>query len=131
MEAATTGAPVFVDNLEHSGMLVRWPVFTAAVLEKTPIRAVFALPLQWGTLNLGVLALYRFAPSGLDDAQRLDALAAADTAAMMMLTLRTDPDQFGDSNAFAGPGSVGDRGPLVCAGRTRRCTLRQLHPRRG
>jgi hypothetical protein len=96
MEAATTGAPVFVDNLEHSGMLVRWPVFTAAVLEKTPIRAVFALPLQWGTVNLGVLDLFRFAPSGLDDAQRIDALAAADTAAMMMLTLRTDPDQFGE-----------------------------------
>ena len=30
--------------------------------EQAGIGAVFALPLQWGTINLGVLDLYRRAP---------------------------------------------------------------------
>jgi len=96
IEAATTGIPVFVDDLDHDGHTARWPVFAAAVLEQTDVRAVFALPLRWGTTNLGVLDLYRRAPVGLDDEQRRDALAAADTAALMMLTLRTDPDHLTD-----------------------------------
>jgi hypothetical protein len=96
IEAATTGIPVFVDDLDHDAHATRWPVFAAAVLEQTNVRAVFALPLRWGTTNLGVLDLYRRAPVGLDDEQRRDALAAADTAALMMLTLRTDPDHLTD-----------------------------------
>jgi len=92
IEAATTGIPVFAADLGHGGEAARWPVFAAAVLEQTDVRAVFALPLQWGSTNLGVLDLYRRVPVGLGDEQRRDALAAADTAALMMLTLRTDPD---------------------------------------
>jgi hypothetical protein len=90
IEAATTGAPVFVDDLGDPGHAARWPAFAAAVREQTDVRAVFALPLRWGTTNLGVLDLYRRVPVGLSDEQRRDALAAAYTAAMMMLTLRTD-----------------------------------------
>jgi hypothetical protein len=94
IEAATTGTPVFVSDLGEGGGAARWPVFASAVLEQTDVRAVFALPLQWGSTNLGVLDLYRRAPVGLGDEQRRDALAAADTAALMMLTLRTDPDSL-------------------------------------
>ena len=95
MEAARTGNPVLVGDLRHSGEVERWPMFAAAVLERSAVRAVFALPLQWGAVNLGVLDLYRLQPGGLDDAQLRDAIAAADAAALMMLGLRTDPDRGG------------------------------------
>lgn len=94
MEAATTGNPVFVADLHHATETARWPVFAAAVAEQTVVAALFALPLQWGSVNLGVLDLYRATPGGLTDAQRRDALSAVDTAALMLLGLRTDP---GDS----------------------------------
>jgi len=102
IEAATTGVPVFVDDLAHDSHAARWPVFAAAVLEQTNVRAVFALPLRWGVTNLGVLDLYRRAPVGLGDEQRRDALAAADTAALMMLTLRTEPDHLTASGEMNG-----------------------------
>jgi len=95
MEAARTGNPVLVGDLRHSGEVERWPMFAAAVMERSAVRAVFALPLQWGAVNLGVLDLYRLQPGALDDAQLRDAIAAADAAALMMLGLRTDPDQGG------------------------------------
>lgn len=91
IEAARTGSPVLVVDLREAAEVARWPAFTRAVLEQTPVRALFCLPLQWGSVNLGVLDLYRYEPGGLSDAQRDDALKAADTAALMMLTLRTDP----------------------------------------
>jgi GAF domain/ANTAR domain len=92
VEAASTGRPVLVDDLRESIEVTRWPVFAAAVMERTPVRALFALPLQWGAVNLGVLDLYRLTPGPLDDEQLSDALNSADTAALMMLGLRTDPD---------------------------------------
>ena len=95
MEAARTGNPVLVGDLRHSGEVERWPMFAAAVMERSAVRAVFALPLQWGAVNLGVLDLYRLQPGALDDGQLRDAIAAADAAALMMLGLRTDPDRGG------------------------------------
>lgn len=92
MEAASTGRPVLVPDLRHSTEVGRWPVFAGAVLERSRICALFALPLQWGAVNLGVLDLYRLEPGPLDDDQLRDVLSTADTAAMMMLGLRTDPD---------------------------------------
>ena len=91
MEAANTGSPVFVPDLHHSVETARWPVCAAAVAEQTGVGALFALPLQWGAVNLGVLDLYRLTPGNLTDPQRRDALSAADTAALMMLGQRTDP----------------------------------------
>ncbi|MCO1654021.1 GAF and ANTAR domain-containing protein [Pseudonocardia humida] len=96
MDAARTGIPVLVPDLRHHAETVRWPVFAVAVGERTAVAALFALPLQWGAVNLGVLDLYRFVPGGLSEAQYLDALAAADTAALMLLDHRTDPgNRFG------------------------------------
>ena len=91
MEAAATGNPVFVADLRHATEAVRWPVFAAAVAERTLVSALFALPLQWGAVNLGVLDLYRATPGALTGAQRRDALSAVDTAALMVLGQRTDP----------------------------------------
>jgi len=102
IEAATTGAAVFVNDLGDAGHAARWPVFAAAAREQTEVRAMFALPLRWGTVNLGVLDLYRRVPVGLSDEQRRDALAAAYTAALMMLTLRTDPTDRTDAGIWNG-----------------------------
>ena len=95
MEAASTGRPVLVADLRQSSEVERWPVFAAAVMEHSAVRAVFALPLQWGAVNLGVLDLYRLVPGALDDEQTRDAMASADMAALMMLGLRTEPDDGG------------------------------------
>jgi hypothetical protein len=91
VEAAMTGSPVLVSDLRAGAEAARWPLFAAAIGEHTAVGALFALPLQWGAVNLGVLDLYREAPGSLTDAQRLDALAAAETAALMLLGHRTDP----------------------------------------
>jgi hypothetical protein len=95
MQAAATGIPVLVPDLQHGTEAARWPIFAAAVAGRSPVRALFALPLQWGAVNLGVLDLYRVAPGGLSDLEWRDALAAADTAALMMLGQRTDPGADG------------------------------------
>ena len=95
MEAASTGRPVLVADLQQGSDVAHWPMFAAAVLEHSAVRAVFALPLQWGAVNLGVLDLYRRTPGALHDDQLRDAIAGADTAALMMLGLRTEPDPSG------------------------------------
>ncbi len=92
MDAATSGRPVLISDMQHAAETVRWPMFAAAVVEHTPVRALFALPLQWGTVNLGVLDLYRFDSGPLSATQHRDALSAADTGALMILGQRTDPD---------------------------------------
>jgi GAF domain/ANTAR domain len=92
MQAAATGAPVLVPDLHHSTETTRWPIFAAAVAEQTDVQALFALPLQWGVTNLGVLDMYRSVAGELSQSQWRDAVSAADIAALMILGLRTDPD---------------------------------------
>lgn len=102
MQAATTGLAVMVSDLMYGGDRDSWPAFAAAVIERTHVRALFVVPLRWGVINLGVLDLYRCAPGGLTPEQCRDLIAAADIAALMMLELRTDPDNadgHGDSDA--------------------------------
>jgi hypothetical protein len=104
MQAASTGSPVLVPNLNDSTEALRWPVFAAAVSEQTDAVALFALPLQWGTVNLGVLDLYRRTPGGLSPEQSRDAISAADVAALMMLGVRTEPgDGDGDGGGWLDP----------------------------
>jgi GAF domain/ANTAR domain len=91
MEAAVTGTPVLVADVYHSSDAQRWPIFAAAVAEQTDVRALFAFPLQWGTVNVGVLDLYRRTPGALSTAQCRDAISASETGALMLLGVRTDP----------------------------------------
>jgi hypothetical protein len=91
VEAALTGRPVLVPDLHHSTEVSHWPIFAATVVEQSDIGALFAVPMRWGTINLGVLDLYRTAPGPLSDAQLRDAIRAAGLAALMILWLRTDP----------------------------------------
>jgi hypothetical protein len=91
MEAGTDGNPVLVPDICGYTEQARWPVFIAAVLEQTDARALFALPLQWGAVNLGVLDLYRRAPGVLTEDQQRDAISAAEIAALMLLDQVPDP----------------------------------------
>ncbi|MGH3765624.1 MAG: GAF and ANTAR domain-containing protein [Pseudonocardiaceae bacterium] len=91
VEAAVTGRPVLVSDLLHSTEVTRWPMFAAAVLEQSDVGALFAVPMQWATINIGVLSLYRKARGSLSDVQLRDAISAADMAALMFLGVRTDP----------------------------------------
>jgi hypothetical protein len=96
MEAAVTGAPVSVPDLAAGVEALRWPVFAAALAEQAEVGALFALPLQWGAVNLGVLDLYRRSAGGLAPEQWRDALGAVDVATLLLLSARTDPDDGDD-----------------------------------
>jgi ANTAR domain/GAF domain len=93
MDAARTGHPVLVPDMSRIAESLRWPVYAEAVVAQAGVEAVFALPLQWATINLGVLDLHRKAAGPLPSLQVRDALSAADIAALMLLGLRTDPGE--------------------------------------
>ena len=84
IEAATTGRPVLVGDMDRRADTARWPMFAAAIAERTPVRALFALPLQSGSVNLGVLDLYRLRAGDLSPAQYDDALGAVAIASQMI-----------------------------------------------
>lgn len=110
MEAAYSGRPVLVPDLHHDHHTARWPLFAAAVAERTAVGALFALPLQWGAVTLGVLDLYRIAPGQLADDQWSDLSAVADTTTWLFLGHRTMPGpalQVPVPPDGPGPGSVG------------------------
>lgn len=93
MQAAAGGRPVLVPDLDDTTDTGAWPMFAAAVRERTTARAVFALPLQWGAIRLGVLNLYRTTAGSLSQAQWRDAVSAADTATLVLLGLQTAPGE--------------------------------------
>lgn len=94
VEAARTGRPVLVPDIgaEAAGGS-NWPMFAAAVAEDPRVGALFALPLQLGTINLGVLDLYRTRPGPMTGAELREAICVVDTAAIMLLGLCTDPGE--------------------------------------
>jgi len=94
LEATATGSPVLVPDIHDLTHTARWPVFAAAVVEQTDVRALFALPLQLGTVNVGVLDLYRDTPGPLLGHELRDMVAATDTAMLLLLGSHTgtDPD---------------------------------------
>jgi hypothetical protein len=96
VDAATSGGPVLIADLNDPAQTSRWPMYAAAVVDQARVSAVFMFPLQWGSINLGVLDLYRRDPGPLSSAQVRDAISASDAAALMLLALRTDPDPEGD-----------------------------------
>jgi GAF domain-containing protein len=93
VEAALTGRPVLVPDLHHTPEVSRWPIFAAVLAEQSDVGALFAVPFQWDTINLGVLDLYRTAPGSLSEGQLRDVMRAADMAALMFLGVRTEPGE--------------------------------------
>jgi hypothetical protein len=115
IQAAQTGYPVVIEDMRHTDHEGRWPMFAAAVSEQTPVRALWAFPLRWGTANLGVVEVYRRTPGGLTPQQYRDVLGAMDTAALMVLTLRTEPSPGIDHNTGEGLVAPGWLDSMVAA----------------
>lgn len=107
VEAAMTGRAVLVPDLSRAGEGTRWPVFAGELVERTEVGALFAVPLQWGTINVGVLELYRRAVGSLSETQLRDVMSAVDIATPMFLGLRTDPgDQTWLDHSAHGGGEI-------------------------
>ncbi len=100
LEAAATGRPVLVADLHGREPTIRWPMFVAAVAEETDVRALFALPLQLGAINLGVLDLYRTTPGPLRVPELRDVVTAADATTLLLLGahLRGHTDRHPDGD---------------------------------
>lgn len=98
VQAAGSRRPVLVANLRDSREAERWPIFAAAVAEHTEVSALFAFPLVWGAVDIGVMDLYRITPGELSPEQCRDALIAAETAALVMLGMGTEPERARDGD---------------------------------
>ena len=81
---AFAGGAALVADLTAPDCLARWPVFAPAAVH-AGVRAMFALPLHVGAIQLGVMDLYRAEPGELDGEQLADALVLADTACALLL----------------------------------------------
>jgi hypothetical protein len=76
------GAPVLIPDL--GSVAARWPVFVPAAVA-AGAQALFAVPLQAGAIQVGVLSAYRSKPGSLTATQLADVLVFADVALLMVL----------------------------------------------
>ncbi len=67
----------------------RWFAFSPEAL-RAGVGAVFAFPLQVGTVRLGALDLYVDKPGALSDGQHADAMVMADVIASWVLAVQAD-----------------------------------------
>lgn len=81
---ALAGWPALGADLTDLYCRARWPVFAPAAVAQD-VRAAFALPLQVGSIRLGVMDLYRSRAGVLDRGQLADSLLLADTACALLL----------------------------------------------
>jgi GAF domain-containing protein len=121
VEAFVDRRPVLVADLtEHAHS--RWPVFATAAL-RTPVRALFVLPVQAGAVTVGVLDLYRDTPGMLAPDELTGALRAADAAMWPLLGMLDGGTGYGGVDGHPAPeGKMGTRGPNCTA---LRCTRRR------
>ncbi len=95
VDAYADGMVVLVKDLSFDG---RWPLFSATAVG-LGIRSVCALPLQVGSIRLGVLSLYGGTPSAIALAQLSDALLVADLVTHLVIGLQSETAS--ESVAFA------------------------------
>jgi len=76
------GSPMLIPDLEQ--VTERWPGFVPAAVS-AGARALFAFPLQAGTIRVGVLSLYRARPGPLMAQELADALVFADIGLQLLL----------------------------------------------
>jgi GAF domain-containing protein/ANTAR domain-containing protein len=86
LDASRTGRPVLQPDLESTG-LAHWPGFAPSAAD-AGVAAVFAFPLQFGAIRLGVLDLYRTTAGSLDASQLAEALDFAVAATTILLDLQ-------------------------------------------
>jgi len=109
VEAFSEGHPVLVADLAEFTAR-RWPMFADAA-RRTPVRALFVLPLQAGAIVIGVLDLYRDEPGMLSADELAAALRTADALLWALLGLRSGPAD-GDRRRGDGGGVVDPHGWL-------------------
>jgi hypothetical protein len=83
VEAVRERSPVLVPDLGQDAG--RWPVF-ASELTRYPVGAVFAFPVQRGSISFGALDLYRREPGCLAGDDLARALRVVDLAAIVLLS---------------------------------------------
>lgn len=88
----------------------RWPMFAQAAVE-AGVRAVFAFPLQMGSIAVGVLEIYRSTPGDLTTVEYRDALLYSDAAMSLLLEHVEDVPTSEEHNLFAG--GFGNRWDIV------------------
>jgi hypothetical protein len=88
VEAYHQSQVVLEPDLAHPRTL-RWLAFTPQAVE-AGVRAVFAFPLQVGTVRLGALDLYRDGPGPLSDDQHADAMVMAEVIANWVLDVQAN-----------------------------------------
>jgi hypothetical protein len=90
LSTAGNGDIVRVDDVERD---IRWPQYSRAVVERTPIRSILSLALDTDAPGRGALNLYAEKPNAFDVGITDTALIYASYAAMAWLLARRD-DQF-------------------------------------
>jgi hypothetical protein len=83
-EAMASGGPVIALEFEVGDG--RWPVFTAEA-SASGVGAMYAVPLQVGAIQVGVLDLYRDTPEPLSSTDFADTVAIADLVTSILLTV--------------------------------------------
>lgn len=94
VEAFTTGELVLVPDLAVDAG--RWPGFAQLALSKS-VAAMFAFPLQFGAIRVGMLDLYRHRPGRLSSRELTDAAVLANLATAAVLE-QVRQDQVGDTD---------------------------------
>ena len=102
MQAFLDRRPVLVADLAEQGHFP-WPVFAAAAL-RTPVRALFVLPVQAGAITVGILDLYRDTAGMLEPDELTGALRGADAAMWTLLRLLDGAVDHGGADAAAAAG---------------------------
>jgi hypothetical protein len=90
--AFSDGEPVLVPDLHARDVQARWPMFIREVVA-TGARALFAFPLQVGTIGIGVLDIYRLHAGPLDEIPEALAIADAVTTALLNYQSQTPPQE--------------------------------------
>ncbi|WP_052395902.1 GAF and ANTAR domain-containing protein [Kutzneria sp. 744] len=88
----------------------RWPTFAQAAVE-AGVRAVFAFPLQMGSIAVGVLEVYRAMSGDLTTVEYRDALLYSDAAMALLLEHIDDEPSAREVGLFAG--GFGNRWDVV------------------
>ena len=84
-EAFDTRRPVLVPDLPRASV-AEWPMF-AAEIDRLPVGAIFAFPLQAGAIGIGAIDLYRTRPGWLSGDELAVALEVVDVVAAVLLGL--------------------------------------------
>ncbi|MEU3791188.1 GAF and ANTAR domain-containing protein [Streptomyces fructofermentans] len=103
VDAYVLRSTVLCPDLLAGELQRHWTVFADAALE-AGARAVFAFPLQIGTVSPGVLDLYSSRAVELDTEEVADAMAFADAATLILLAARIGETSVPFENHAAGTG---------------------------